>query len=708
MQIEKTLEKILNYFEKEKDRAIVKEAFEIAKVAHEPQKRESGEPYITHPLGVALTLTEIQMDTPTIAAALLHDVVDDTPVTLEEIKEKFGEEIAFLVGGVSKLGRIKYQGVQRHAENLRKMLVATAVDVRVMIIKFADRLHNMQTLSSLEERKQKRIALETLEIYAPIAMRLGVFELARRLEDLAFPYIYPKEYEYVKKESQERIQEGKKQLKKVSPIIVKALKKAGVVPLSISVRVKHYYSLWRKLEKYDYHWDTIHDLLAVRIIVKNVEDCYQALGIIHKLWKPLPGRIKDYIALPKPNGYQSLHTTVFAISGKRIEIQIRTQQMHEEAEFGIAAHWKYKNNEAHSKKAMKKAFDWVAKLQEWKKDATNTEDLLENLKIDVFSDRIFVFTPNGDVIDLPQGATPVDFAYHIHSNVGDRCAGAIINGKMASLNTELKNGDIVEIITSKNKKPSQAWLEFVKTSGAKSHIKRWFKKQNEDENKEAGLTLINEELKAHKSSAWADVDKQKKNKLLDKFNFKTEDTLLASVGVGDISAKRIVQNILGNEETTTAKQPVKQVGSDDKKLEILIAGASGLSARIAKCCNPIYPEAIAAYITIDKGASIHKINCPELKNAQKTDKILPAYWNKKGDLTNIKLEVDMLDKVGMLQEVTGIIANLHVNILTINTSKKEDVTTILLEMEISNLNQLNLLVEKIKRIDGILDIRRIV
>lgn len=702
------LEIILNSFEDEKDKTLIKRAFEVAKKAHEPQKRESGEPYIVHPLGVALALVKIKMDASTIAAALLHDVVDDTSITLKDIENEFGNEIAFLVNGVSKLGHIKYQGVERHAENLRKMLVATAVDVRVIIIKFADRLHNMQTLSALPARKQTRIAIETLEIYAPIAMRLGVFELARQLEDLAFPYIYPKEYKYVKKESEERIRHGDKYLKKLTPILVKALKKTGVVPLSINTRVKHLYSLWRKLEKYDYNWDAINDLVAIRLIVKNIEDCYRALGIIHKLWKPLPGRIKDFIALPKPNGYQSLHTAVLATGGRKVEIQIRTKQMHSEAEFGVAAHWQYKNRVKQSQKAMKKTYDWISKLHEWKKDTSNTEDFLEKLKMDVFSDRIFVFTPTGDVIDLPQGSTPVDFAYNIHSNIGNKCAGATVNGKMVALNAELKNGDIVEVITSKNKKPSRAWLSFAKTSNAKSHIKRWFRKENEEENTQAGLSLINGELKAHYGKAWTDISENKKRELIEKFNFKTVDSILAAVGVGDISAKRVAQNI--NDATESAKQrkTQKHTKNHEPKINILIAGISGLNIHIAKCCNPTYPEAIAAYITIDRGASIHKTNCKELKNVQKSDKILPAYWKKEETIANIHLDIDMVNRVGMLQEVTKVIASLNVNIISINTSKKSDeITTTKTELTINDTEQLGTLIEKLKRVNGILDIKRI-
>jgi len=654
------------------------------------------------------------MDPATIAAALLHDVVDDTPVTLKDIEKKFGSEVAFLVDGVSKLGRIKYRGMERHAENLRKMLVATAKDVRVIIIKFADRLHNIKTLEALPKRKQHRIALETLEIYAPIATRLGVFELARQLEDFAFPFIYPKEYEYVKKESEARSKEAEKYLKKLSQVIERTLKKSGTVPISIDIRVKHLYSLWKKLEKYDHNWDAVNDLMAVRIIVRTIEDCYKTLGIIHKLWRPLPGRIKDFIALPKPNGYQSLHTTIFAVGGKKTEIQIRTPAMHENAEFGVAAHWQYKNKAGQSKKALNKAYDWVQKLQEWKKDTSNTEDLLDNLKIDVFTDRIFVFTPTGDAIDLPSGATPVDFAYNIHSGIGDTCAGALVNGKMVALHTELKNGDIVEVITSKNKTPSQTWLTFVKTSSAKIHIKRWFRKQNEDESRAAGLRLVNNELKAYEGKTWTQIDSRKKKDIIEKFNFKNENALMASVGRGDMSVLRIIQNITEHKvQDKVIKTTQKKLDVLEKNTGIIIAGASGLQTRIAQCCTPLYPHPIAAYITVDKGASIHKINCPNLKLVKEADKIMPAYWGSKKDATNIKLDIEVVDRVGMLEGITRAVASLNLNIVAINTppDKKDEKEekgsiTVTFELEIENLQQLQSLIEKLKLVDGILDVER--
>lgn len=452
---------------------IVSRAWDFALKAHKGQKRLSGEDYIIHPLSTAYTLARIGLDAPTVAAALLHDVADDTPITIQDIEKEFGKEIAFLVNGVTKLGKIKYRGKTRQIENLRKMFLAMAEDIRVILIKIADRLHNMETLSAVPERKYQRIALETLEIYAPLANRLGMGELKGRLEDLAFPYVYPEEYRWLMDNVKERYEERKKYLKKVEPILEEILLKEQIVPVEINSRAKHYFSLYRKLIKNDMDFDKIYDLVALRVILKNIDDCYAALGIIHQRWRPLLGRIKDYIALPKPNGYQSLHTTIFCVGGKITEIQLRTPEMHERAEYGIAAHWAYseKGKPKSGTIVDSKELAWVGQLTEWQSQLGNPEEFLESLKIDFFKDRIFVFTPKGDVIDLPEGATPVDFAYQIHSEIGHQCAGARINGKVAPLNYGLKNGDVIEILVQRNKKPSASWLDFVKTNTARDRIK---------------------------------------------------------------------------------------------------------------------------------------------------------------------------------------------------------------------------------------------
>ena len=474
------LEKILTYFGKSEEKALIKSAYDLAWRAHRDQKRESGEPYIQHPLGVALMLTKMNLDTETVAAALLHDVVEDTPCTIGEIEKQFGHTIAFLVNGVTKLDKIKYVGAEGKTENLRKMFLAMAKDIRVVLIKLTDRYNNMQTLHYLAKDKQKTIALETLEIYAPIAYRLGMGELKGQLEDLAFKYLHPEKYKWLENEVAEKYETHKAHIDKLKPVIYEIFKNEEIAPLEIHARVKHFYSLYKKLLRYQMDFDKIHDLVAARIIMKNIEDCYLALGAIHQVWKPVPGLIKDYIATPKPNGYQSLHTSVFGPEGKITEIQIRTPDMHEKAENGIAAHWAYKEHNffSHNLNISKKELAWVEQLREWQKAVRGSDEFFESLRIDFLKDRIFVLTPKGDALDLPEGATPVDFAYAIHSDIGHQCAGAKINGKITPLNTELQSGDAVEILIQKNKKPSEDWLGFVKTNLAKERIRSVVKSKN--------------------------------------------------------------------------------------------------------------------------------------------------------------------------------------------------------------------------------------
>ena len=483
---------LLNEFQKkspksEKEIEFIKRAFDFSKVAHTGQKRESGEPYLAHSFETALKVAQWQLDYQTIAAALLHDVVEDGEgIDLEKIKKEFGEEVAFLVDGVTKLGRLKYRTQEeKQAENIRKMLLAISHDIRVIIIKLADRFHNMKTLQFLPPQKQKRIALETYEIYAPLAYRLGMTGFAGEIEDLAFHYLYPKEYQWLLENVRERYEECERYLEKVEPVLRKSLKENFIEPLKIDFRAKRYSSLYKKLLRNDMNLDQIYDLVALRVVVKTIEDCYAVLGIVHNLWPPLPGRIKDYIALPKPNGYRSLHTTVFCLDNKPTEIQIRTLEMHEEAENGIAAHWSYEQ-----KKGTKDYLDrrvsfadrneliWVQQLKNWQKDFSNPEDFLKSLKIDFFKDRIFAITPKGEVVDLPAGATPIDFAYAVHSAVGDECVGAKINGKISPLDYQLQSGDMVEILTQKSKRPSESWLRFAKTDQAKRKIKSGLKKSN--------------------------------------------------------------------------------------------------------------------------------------------------------------------------------------------------------------------------------------
>jgi len=478
--IDALIEKVADYYPKA-DFDMLRLAYDFAYDAHDGQKRKSGEPYIIHPLAAAHMLADMKIDPVIIMATLLHDVPEDTDRTLEDIRDNFGGEIELLVRGITKLGKLKYRGVERYIENLRKMFVAMAEDVRVMIIKFADRIHNLQTLESLPPQKQYRIGLESLEIYAPIAARLGMAEMKGQLEDLSFRYVYPKEFERVRTLREERLKGKEKQLENMQERASESLKKAGIDIVGIQGREKRLYSLYKKLQRKHNQVAKIYDIFAIRVLVPTLADCYASLGILHNLWKPLKGRIKDYISQPKPNGYQSLHTTVFSDDGEIIEFQIRTLEMNDEAEYGIAAHWHY---DEHGSRLPKKEIRWAKELAEIQKEILTKLSDLEEMKVDFLQTRIFVFTPKGDVIDLPEGASPVDFAYHIHTDIGNRCTGALINDKMASLDTELKNGDVVEVIVDKNRKgPSQDWLAFVKTHTAKTHIKqtqkrsmtKWFK-----------------------------------------------------------------------------------------------------------------------------------------------------------------------------------------------------------------------------------------
>lgn len=476
------------------DTKIIYSAYRFAEEAHWGQKRKNGETRMEHLLQTALILAGLRLDAASLSAGILHDVLEYTPVKLADIKRQFGNEIAFLVEGITYIDKIKYEKKDKEpgaqVENLRKIILAMAKDIRVILIKLSNRLHNMKTLDALPKEKQKRIALETMEIYAPLANRLGIGELKGQLEDLAFPYIYPKEYKEITEQVKDKYAEGRKYLKTITPSIKGTLMNKGIGVIEVHSRAKHYYSLYKKLLRYNMDWHKIYDLVALRIIVPDVETCYAALGIVHKNWKPLIGRIKDYIALPKPNGYQSIHTTVFCYDGKITEFQIRTPQMHEEAEYGIAAHWYYSENknlkdyikkallqQTKEKKKIIEELTWVKQLQEWQKEQfSSPQDFFNSLKIDFLKDRIFVFTPRGDLIDLPEGATPIDFAYNIHTDIGDRCTGAKIDGKLSSLSDMLENGQVVEIITEKNKKPSRDWLKFVKTNEAKRRIKAFHRK----------------------------------------------------------------------------------------------------------------------------------------------------------------------------------------------------------------------------------------
>ena len=584
------LEEILKKYP-EKDRKIILESFEFAKIAHAGQKRFSGEDYIVHPLRAAFIASQLKLDSQAIAATFLHDVLDDTKISPEELEKKFGKEISFLVKGVSALGKLrlpkqnlnigpidnkKNRPISLEIENLRRMFFAMAEDIRVILIKLADRTHNMETLEFIPKEKQQRFALETMEVFAPLAGRLGINKIKTKLENLAFPYLYPKEYHWLLKNIKEKHDEARKYLDRAKSVMEKHLGKEKIEFLEIQTRLKSYFSLYQKLLKYEMNFDRIYDLAAVRIIVKDIKTCYEVLGAVHKCWQPLPGRIKDYIAFPKPNGYQSLHTTVFCGEKNIIEIQIRTKEMQENAEYGICAHWAKKQGVDLEKRG--RQFAWVKQLADWQKENLNIKDFMESLKVDFFKNRIFVFTPKGDIIDLPDSACPIDFAYAVHSDLGDHCTGAKINSKFSSLSTILKNGDVVEIMVDKNRWPSRDWLKSVKTSLAKSHIKK-----RTDINIFSGFKTLKEKFFP-----------ERKKQLL------------------------IIQ------ETPAA---AKVLGYPAKS-NIIIGGKTEVSYVLAKCCQPKTGETIIAYLTKNRNVLIHRSNCQNFKRLKNRwpDKVLEAKW----------------------------------------------------------------------------------
>ena len=570
--------KKINELNPQLNQELIERVFDYAQKIYKDKKRLSGQTLLEHCCEIAFALSEIKLGTVVVVAGLLHEALERVDVTRQELKKEFGEEILSLVEGVTNVGKVEHKGAQRNIENLRKLFLATAKDIRVVIIKLINRLIGLKTICVFDEEKQKRLARETLEIYAPIAYRLGMRKISGELEDLAFPVVYPKEYNWLISQVKEEYEEREKYLKKITAIVEKAMKKADIEPIEIHSRVKRYFSLYRKLQRYDMDLNKIYDLVALRIIVKNIDECYGAMGVIHKLWKPLPGRIKDYIALPKPNSYRSLHTTVFCPDGKITEFQIKTSEMHHEAEYGIAAHWYYseqKGLKAYIKRLLtkppEKELKWIQDLQKWQEEfPPGSEDFFQLLKIDFFKDRIFVLTPKGDVIDLPEEATPLDFAYHIHTSIGHRCLGAKVDGKMVSLDEQLLNGQLVEILTKKEEKPSQDWLRIVKTSLAKNKIREWFKQSKAERIKRA-----TQQKQAQK----------------------------------EIKQKPIPLKAL--------QAPIVEIKGETKILSFF-----------AKCCNPKPGDQIQGYITLNRGVSVHKAECKNIKKIKNTERLISVSWKQ--------------------------------------------------------------------------------
>ncbi|MEW6408032.1 MAG: bifunctional (p)ppGpp synthetase/guanosine-3',5'-bis(diphosphate) 3'-pyrophosphohydrolase [Patescibacteria group bacterium] len=692
----------------------IEKAYNFAKKYHKGQLRKTGEPYIQHPLEVAFSLANFKFNAETYVAAILHDALEDTKISIDEIKQNFGEETAKLVLGVTKLKKIAFR---KHLEvypieNLRKMFLAMAQDLRVVVIKLFDRLHNLKTLNGLSHEQQKRIARETIEIYAPLAYRLGIGELKGQLEDLAFPYFLPREYKWLSRLATQEFKKRIGYIEKAKIELKKILESEDVKIIDIHGRTKHLFSLYKKLKKYNNNINNIYDLLALRVIVLDISDCYKSLGIIHQSWKPLVGRIKDYIAVPKTNGYQSLHTTVITPDEEILEIQIRTQKMHREAEFGMAASWYYQEQgKPNSGVIVPKKLSWINQLIEWQKEIQDSFGFAESLKIDFLKDRIFVFTPKGDIIDLPDESCVVDFAYQVHTDLGNHCAGAIVNDKFVSLDYKIKNGDIIKILTNQKISPSLDWLNFVVTKLAQSRIKNWFKKQNREKNLQEGKKLLNKELLRLKEQTINKLDKEKIKLLLKKFSYKTFDDLLAAIGRGEISVQEVVKTIYKKEDLLSPRlRKFIFFGQPLTPPRAIIGNNEGLLSNLAHCCHPVFGDKIKAFITRSSGASIHKINCRELTKLAKKERgrILSAKWEKEGQpYCLVNLEIQTLDRLGLIHDISGEITNLKINITNLKTNKlKNDIINLLLTLEVKDVDQVVFLLRKLEKIKGVLKVTK--
>jgi len=715
--IEQLVSKIKKY-NAQADIASIIKAYETARTYHGDQFRISGEDYIRHPLEVANILADLQIDSTTITAALLHDVLEDTDFKLEEVEKQFGKEVAALIDGVTKLARIKFKSrEEQQAETLRKMLIAMAKDIRVILIKLADRLHNMQTISHLPQEKQIRIAAETMEIYAPLAHRLGISQLKWKLEDLAFMTLEPKRYGQIAKMISERRSEREAYVNTVASALSRELEGVGI-KCEISGRVKHFYSIYQKMARQGKEFSEIYDFSAIRVLVDNVKDCYAALGTIHTTWKPVPGRFKDYIAMPKFNMYQSLHTTVIGPMGRPLEIQIRTKQMHRTSEYGIAAHWRYKEGERDER--FDEKFSWLRQMLEWQSELKDPREFMETLKIDLFEDEVFVFTPQGDVMSLRAGSTPIDFAYAIHTDVGHRCVGAKVNEAIVPLGYKLQMGDIVEILTSKSAPgPGKDWLSVVQTSRARSKIKQWFSKERREDSLNQGKDLLQKALRKQGLSLKSPVYHKMLEKIAADFNFNDSDVLLASIGAGKTSPKQVVTKIINAvnkvAEKETPEEAVEPIPTFLKKPSaaakgVKVKGIQDVLIRLARCCNPVPQDEIIGFVTRGRGVSVHRKDCPNTKQLQALpDRVIEVYWDTKQPATyQVEIEVEAVDRTKLLRDISTIISDSGVNILSASvTTTKESIAILRFIFEVGSLDHLKNILSNVKKVEAVFDAYRV-
>lgn len=701
----------------------IEEAYKLAKKAHAGQVRASNEPYIIHPISVAYILAGLQMDLSGIIAAILHDVVEDTEYTLTDIEKYFGKEIAFLVDGVTKLSSFYYANKEdQQLENFRKMFLAMAKDIRVVVIKLADRLHNMRTLGVFRREKQQRIAQETLEIYAPLAHRLGIYNIKWELEDLCFHYLHPEEYYDLVRQMKQKRRVREEIVEETMKVLKERLDKEHI-HAKVTGRPKHFYSIYKKMKKGKKELSQIYDLYAVRVIVDTIPQCYGVLGLVHSLWKPLPNRFKDYIAVPKPNLYQSLHTTIIGTQGQPVEIQIRTWGMHHVSEYGVAAHWQYKEGSTSSSKDFNSKITWLRHILEWQ-DTSNPKEFMNAIKLDVFSDEVFVFTPKGDVVNLPQGSIPIDFAYRIHTEVGNHCIGAKINNKIVPLDTKLKNGDIVSIITSNSAKPSYDWLSMVGATESKTKIRSWFKHENREENISRGLeALIKEAERA--GYVWKELaTKSRLEEMAKKLNVMSVDDMLSSIGYGGITSRNAFLSLLNiyKKETkilettvgdTTAKA-LELLNTEQKRKKaslkgILVKGESSLDVHLAKCCSPVPGDKIIGYITRGRGVTIHRVDCSNLYHMQDIERLVDANWEQQTVGTfQVMISVVSYDRNGFMTDVLATLSDMKTSVSAANVQVNDNgITHMKLGIQIRDLQQLEFIMTKIRRIKGVHSVERL-